>query len=311
MRRFLATILGFVVVGLTAGLAGSFAGNVHPAGDSLAAFRGVLAIAAIAAATLAVAAGLRRLAAAGAVLAAAASLSLAPYKLPAIAETSAPHGLVLYQKNLSYRLTNVLPVLADIRAISPDVITLQEVNGDNDSLLKELAAEYPEQVICAFNDYMAVAVLSRLPVTDGGRLCLDRQGLAALRVETASGPVTVASLHLHWPWPHGQPRQVMDLEPKLAALPGPIVIGGDFNMVRWSATVSRIAAAVGGAPVGTSHVTFPIGDTSFLGLAIDHVIAPLGGETQPRPALGSDHFGLLARITIGDQASPMSLASKG
>ena len=84
--------------------------------------------------------------------------------------------------------------------------------------------------------------------------------------------------------------------PYFASEGGATLIGGDFNMVRWSETLSRIMVLTRTEAVGTSMVTLPMSDLPFGGLSIDHVLAPTGGTLERRPLLGSDHYGLLARF---------------
>ncbi|MEY8837495.1 endonuclease/exonuclease/phosphatase family protein, partial [Cribrihabitans sp. XS_ASV171] len=149
-------------------------------------------------------------------------------------------------------------------------------------------------VFCPFAAVGGVAVLSRFPKVPGSETCVAMQGLAAMRVETPLGKVTLASIHLHWPWPHGQAAQVDRLLPVLEALPRPVILAGDFNAVGWSHSVARIARATGNERIGPHagsfvlpHVPYPV--------TIDHVLAP-GGAAEVMPRLGSDHFGVLARV---------------
>jgi endonuclease/exonuclease/phosphatase (EEP) superfamily protein YafD len=110
-------------------------------------------------------------------------------------------------------------------------------------------------------------------------------------------PVWIVSVHLHWPWPYGQQDHVAELLPVLAGLEGPAVVAGDFNMVRWAHSVRQIAAAARVVPAGPSNGTF-LGFAPLLHLPIDHAFSPAGGRLDLRPALGSDHLGLLARLGL-------------
>jgi endonuclease/exonuclease/phosphatase (EEP) superfamily protein YafD len=108
-------------------------------------------------------------------------------------------------------------------------------------------------------------------------------------------PVWMVSIHLHWPWPYTQADHVATLLPVLAELEGPVVMAGDFNMVRWADSVRRMGAAARSLPAGPSAGTYT-GFDPIMRLPIDHAFAPGGGRLELRPALGSDHLGLLARL---------------
>ncbi len=144
-----------------------------------------------------------------------------------------------------------------------------------------------------------VAVASIWPVVEGSRICGDLDGMAAMQVKTPAGPIWVISLHLHWPYPHRQPVQVRRLIPQIEALQGRKIIGGDFNMVPWSATLRRIEAASGSKRIGYPHKTFPMFDGG-LRLPIDHTLVPDTRlyQTKMRPLLGSDHHGLFAEFRL-------------
>jgi hypothetical protein len=61
--------------------------------------------------------------------------------------------------------------------------------------------------------------------------------------------------------------------------------------------VRQIAAALRVVPAGPSNGTF-MGFAPVLHLPIDHAFSPAGGRLDLRPALGSDHYGLLARLGL-------------
>jgi endonuclease/exonuclease/phosphatase (EEP) superfamily protein YafD len=209
-----------------------------------------------------------------------------------------PSGnMLLYQKNLRFDNAELAALEADIRRADPSVVTLQEVSPPNRALLTALADRFPYQHVCPFGPASGVAVLSRLPPVAGAVVCAP--GLAAMQVtytdSQGSKPVWVVSVHLRWPWPHEQQEQIAALIPVVAGLEGPVVMAGDFNMVRWGDSVRRMAAAARTQAAGPSSGTF-IGFDPVLRLPIDHAFAPGSGRLELRPALGSDHLGLLARL---------------
>ncbi len=278
-----------------AALAASWGGALHPLGDSLAVIRVPLAV--VFALAVIWAAWPRRVRwpLAGLALWAIGAIAL-PRMIPL--GTVSDHDLSLYQQNLLYNRRDDAAWLDSVARHDPDVITLQEVSGRNLALLDSLAAAYPTQVACPFRAVGGVAVLSRLPAVPGTAICAGGDGLAAVQVETAFGPVWLVSLHLHWPWPYGQPEQVARLLPVLQGLEGHVILAGDFNAVAWSHTLRRIEAASGTTRIGPWAPTFhtpPYG----IPLEIDHVLTgpAHAQEVVVLPKHGSDHNGVLALLT--------------
>ena len=298
MRRALVGLLTASVFLIALALAGGLGGRYAPASDTFAVFRGGLGITAIVlTACLVVLEAPLRATFAG-LVAAFALGSLIPYWMAPQADRPPEDALTLYQKNMSYRLESVDQILVDIGITDADVVTLQEVTPANRALLARLPAEYVTRHWCPFNSLGGVAVASVFPEIEGSRRCVPGEGVAEVRVQSPNGPLRLVSLHLHWPWPHEQFQQIERLIPDLENDGTPMVIGGDFNMVRWSWTMRRIAAAPGTRPVGRVHVTLPFADLPLAGLSIDHVLAPGPGMTEVRRLNGSDHLGLLARFTV-------------
>ena len=289
MRTALTLLAGLAALAVL----GGYLGALHPLGDSLAVFRlqaaGALAILS----ALALLAGARQAGRLGMLLALVAGVPvLWAYGSGDVAVTG---GLRLYQKNLLYRNDDLAGLAQDIRAAAPDAVTLQEVSEANLALLAALEPELPHQLQCPFARVGGTAIATRLTPVPGTELCTD--GLAALQVEGPQGRLWLVSVHLHWPWPHGQAAQVRGLLPVLEGLQGPVVMAGDFNMVRWSATVAAMAQAARVRPAGAVHGSYT-GFAPWLVLPIDHVLAPGGGTVEVRGGLGSDHLGLLAEVGL-------------
>jgi endonuclease/exonuclease/phosphatase (EEP) superfamily protein YafD len=270
-----------------------FLGWLHPLGDSLAVGRG-FAVAAVL--VLAIAASFvgMRFAAFWSILFA--MLAGAPVVMATM--MPGPSGsLSLYQKNMRYDNAELAALEADIRAADPMVVTLQEVSDANTALLTALSDRFPYQHICKFSPSGASAVISRLAPVPGAVVCAP--GLAAMQVMMTDTqgevPVWAVSVHLHWPWPYTQQDHVAVLLPTLARMDGSVVMGGDFNMVRWAHSVRQVAAAARVSPAGPSNGTF-LGFAPVIRLPIDHVFSSGGGRVELRPPLGSDHLGMLAQL---------------
>ncbi|SIN97117.1 endonuclease/exonuclease/phosphatase family protein [Vannielia litorea] len=204
-----------------------------------------------------------------------------------------PAALMLYQKNMNYRMPTVAPLLADIEAVAPDLVTLQEVDAENRAVMAAMAGRWPGQHYCEFSAVGGQAVLSRWAALE--TVC--GYGWAGMKVDHPDGAFWLVSVHLHWPAPYAQRAHLARALPELAALEGPVFVGGDFNMVPWSGAMVRLGEALGAARVGRARLSIE----QFGGrlwLPIDHVLAPQGwqGRSVIRPQLGSDHFGVVAQL---------------
>lgn len=272
----------------------TWAGPLHPAADSLAVIRvPLLVLAALALIWTAWPRALR--------------WPLVGFCLLALGQVAwmklhapAPGDFTVYQKNLWYGNRQSEALAREIRSQSPDVVTLQEVSGENRQVLDLLRADYPHQFLCA-DGWWGGAVLSRHPVVAGESLCSAERGLAGVRVSMPRGPVWVLSVHLEWPWPRGQRPQTDRLAPMVDSLEGPVVLAGDFNMMPWGSDVKRLVAATGVRRAGPLLPTFwlkPRGWALSAPLPLDQVYATGGGRAERRPLLGSDHHGVLARVHL-------------
>lgn len=311
MRSMVIQLFVLVLGLLLLALASGFAGRWHPAGDSLAVFRLQFAVAALLVAlVLAVLApqgwrfALAALVVLGLVLPAAsgyAGLGVEPGN-----GTVSGSALRLYQKNMNYLTADVEHIAADIRASGADVVTLQEVSPRNRALMALLAGDYPSQAFCPRRGVGGMAVLSRLSLAgDEGAVC--GSGLTALRLMGPRGAFWAVSVHLFWPWPYRQAEEAAALAGVLAGLDGPVLVGGDFNMVPWGASVRGMARAAGAHVAGPTRTTFTALGRLFP-LPIDQVLLPEGwqGANTLRPELGSDHRGLLTDISLPGGQAPAS-----
>lgn len=299
MRALIRAVL-FVCLAL---LLAGFAGGAHPAGDSLAVFAGVFGAIAVLSIPFA---GLPRAWSWGLALAVGVAVAprVADWRAPSAPIEGDAH-LVLYQKNLHYPKADRTALLADIRDIGPDALTIQEISPQNRGVLDDLKSDYPHQVYCPFESYGGVAVVTRLPVLPGTAFCKPLRGVAGLRVESPAGPVWLVVIHMHWPWPFQQAEDVKQILPTLSALPGPVVVGGDFNMVLRSHLMARFKAATDSYRPHPARPSFNL-PILPIGVTIDHVLAPVSAKAvvSRRPKFASDHRGLVARIVFEPQDAP-------
>ncbi|MEL7258673.1 MAG: endonuclease/exonuclease/phosphatase family protein [Pseudomonadota bacterium] len=208
--------------------------------------------------------------------------------------------LTLYQKNLMSKSWPREPLAEELVASRAEIVTLQEVSDHNRKFMPQLFEAYSFSITCPFRPHQEVALLTSLPVVENTEFCLDGAGMAAVQVVLANQtPLWVVSIHLEWPFPYDQFKQASLVEDKLQSMQGPILIGGDFNMVTWGGSVIRLAKAARAEVLGPYRNTYLSG-RPYLPLPIDNVLVPEGaeGHLERRPRLASDHMGLLARIKL-------------
>lgn len=268
----------------------SFASALHPVADALAVFRGQMALCLMGCAVLLLRRGWVALPAAAVAVLAGGSVAL-----PYLAQQDAG-SLRLYQKNMLYKNDDLAGLEADIRAVAPDVLTLQEVSKANEAMLARLKNLLPHQIMCPYANVGGTAVASRLPIAEGV-VARCGYGVAALPLQGPDGVVWAVSVHLSWPWPYRQQAHSQEILPVIAGLPGPKVVAGDFNMVPWAGMVQRFESVAQARLAGPAQNSLDV-FSPIAPLAIDHVIAPGGGQTQLRPKLGSDHGGIVAQLSL-------------
>ncbi|MGB3386929.1 MAG: endonuclease/exonuclease/phosphatase family protein [Pseudaminobacter sp.] len=300
------------VILLSLPLLAGFFGRLHPAFDSFAHFRIHLAVLMALTALLLIGS---RLFLEGVVAIALATGAIATttksIDLPLLGSTraQASAGQPVYrllQLNLLHNNPEPNRVLSLIGRIRPDVITLNEVSAMWAGKLELLQAAYPYRILCPFpNGVWGVAILSSRPfVRDAEAKCYDRGSLAIAPIDFGGRAVDVATLHLGWPWPFHQPRQIAALAAPLASLSDTALLAGDMNATPWSAAVSRVAE------LGGLELMRSVGPTwqsrwmpQFMqaaGLPIDQVFQR--GVTihnaRTLEAVGSDHLPVLVEFSL-------------
>lgn len=130
------------------------------------------------------------------------------------------------------------PLVAEgLRALDPDVITLQEVSvaEDNAVWLARQLGDYSVHMspkTGARRRREAVATLARLPVLEHRTLAFGHQGRVAQRLVVRQGdvPWTVVNAHLHWSLYDDRTRR-RQVQRLLDWMPAgqPLVLCGDFN----------------------------------------------------------------------------------
>ncbi|WP_100213173.1 endonuclease/exonuclease/phosphatase family protein [Nitratireductor aquibiodomus] len=315
IASMLPAFLAIGVVLVSFPLVAGFWGRLHPALDSMAHFRIHLAVLiALLAAPLLFVKGWRQIGAAGTVLGIATlSATLLPVQASTgsarAGETDAPAARYrLLQLNLRYDNATPKQVFSLIGRTKPDIVTLNEVSRMWVEELKFLEAAYPYRVICPPPARIGgVAILSRRPFADPSAFaCYDRGSMAVATVRLGADAVEIGTLHLGWPWPFEQHRQVGRVAPVLERLPDTAILAGDLNATPWSVTAHRVAAAgrldllPGVGPTWMKPIV-PESLRRLVGLPIDNLftkgrIVPFSVERLED--VGSDHLPVLLEFGI-------------
>lgn len=319
MRVFnrLALLAGTAIL---SALIGGHLNALHPAFDSLSHFRLHLAVAGVA---LALLLAVMRHALGAAALGVISALSLALTVWPALefgnekpaAETGASYRLI--QANLRFDNRTPEEFLRLLAREQPDVVTLQEVSESWLPKLAAISASWPHRLICpGTNRVGGVAILSRRPFAPGGlSACAHSGALGIATIDFNGANLTIATVHLKWPWPHGQPRQLAAMAADFRAMKDagfPFLMGGDMNAAPWSAAVQSIADATGSKVLPQVRGTWllanmPASWIGFAGLPIDNILASeqvrLTDAARTSP-FGSDHLAIVVDFTVDREALP-------
>lgn len=222
----------------------------------------------------------------------------------------------LLQLNLYYRHSKPERVIAMLNEVKPDFVLLDEVSDMWTDRLRGMLNLYPYQLRCGRgNTSGGTAILSREPFGTGRMTeCLGNGSLAVAQMDLDGRSVDLAALHLGWPWPFGQDRQVTRLSASLESLGRDAILTGDLNAVPWSRTARRVAAAGALTPMPSPGPSWlfnwlPARWRPWIGLPIDHVFSK-GGVVlysgRALPEVGSDHLPILIEFGVVREAHPVT-----
>ncbi|MEO9653345.1 MAG: endonuclease/exonuclease/phosphatase family protein [Roseobacter sp.] len=280
------TVLGIAVLVCCLILTG-FLGGIHRGADSIAILRPMLAVICFVGLFLTCSIW-KRLLFGGMILLT--TFTVGAHFTPQQTDTN----IRFYSKNLGHKNVEMQKIVADIQPADVDVVMLQEVTLQNEHILKDLQNEFPFTHLCRFSGRIGIAVMSRHTFA-GDPMCSDLRAVSAAPILLDGKHLWVVFVHIPWPWPFDTAKNENAAVNTLSNLKGMVVIAGDFNMVPWSGRVGRIASMTG------TTLTGPVLSTLFLGeipLPIDLAMAPGGGTIATRPQFGSQHFGIIADLTV-------------
>jgi len=208
-------------------------------------------------------------------------------------------------------------VRAQVLEADPDLVVLQEISTDWNSVLDDLDDVWPHAYVVARHDNFGMAVLSRWPLVDLVEQRLPAEGKNGIpslwfTVSTPGGSLRVGSVHVYPPvgaWAWGLRA---DHLAEVAALASdtalPVLVVGDLNTSMSTGSyrdfVERAGLQNGRAGHGWLG-TWPAGAPDWARIPLDHVLHGEGvsvGGLEVLPQNGSDHRALLAEVSMARPA---------
>lgn len=268
---------------------------------------------AVTAVVLALVALRRRWGAVAALVAAGAvsATAVLPYvPLPGAATNAAPAALKVLTVNVSYRQFDVKRLLALVREADPDVLVVQELTPHAERVLADFDKSFPHFRKFPADGPTGIGLWSRYELESGETFALGRLPAIQARVRAPSGAFTVIGAHLSSPM---TPRraaarnvELRALGARSAAIDGPLVVAGDFNVTPYSPYFQEWLAASGltdsrrGRTLSASWPTmFPL-----VAIPIDHVAVNSSFTILSHQRLAnfeSDHYGVLVELALEER----------
>jgi len=215
--------------------------------------------------------------------------------------------------NVSYRQFSPRRFLEIVREVDADVVVVQELTPYAAEVLAPLDEILPNHFKMPAEGRFGIAVWSRLPLESATPFALGRQPAIEARVRFGDTAFTVLGVHLNAPT---SPRRAAArnnelklLAERSAAIEGPLVVAGDFNLTPYSPLFGDWLAASGLTDTRrgrTPSVSWPA-VLPILGIPIDHVaVSPEFTILAHRrlPNFGSDHYGVLAELALAGAETP-------
>ena len=213
--------------------------------------------------------------------------------------------LKVAQFNLGGERSDVDSVVASLKALNADVVSLVEARAERPDLLEQLKAQYPYQVNCFDKSGCEMAIVSKLPLSESNIV----GAVHTLPIISASlgadyaGLVVIAVHTTRFPHITEQFTQLRFIAQALENQSEPLLVLGDFNATPQSRVLKEFAQRLGLA-VNTYLPRWPATYGSPQ-LAIDHILTSsslrvLSAEEAGQSA-GSDHLPIALILGVAPQ----------
>lgn len=212
--------------------------------------------------------------------------------------------------------------VAALREMAPDILMVAENWDGWGRHLEAFAANFPGRAPADWRTADRPTLFSKFPILESetvrpfagvaaGNDPLLARAASAFSYERAlldlggGGRMTVVAVHAPYPLGTGvaalRHRYLARLAVALAAVEGPLILLGDFNVTPWSPDYRDLVATAGLVSASGGHIaTWPVW-SPILRVPIDHILArgPLTLLRATRgPDLGSDHFPVMASLCL-------------
>ncbi len=199
-----------------------------------------------------------------------------------------------------------------VKKHQPDVLVTLESDQWWEEKLETLISEMPYTVKCPLDNLYGMHVFSRLPLAEQETCYLVEEDIPSIHatLELRTGDkVRAHFLHPAPPSPTENTEsterdaELVIVARSVADSDQPVIVTGDLNDVAWSATTrlfrkisGLLDPRIGRGIFNTFHVSYP-----FMRWPLDHLFHSQHftlQDIQCLPAIGSDHFPLLTRLSF-------------
>jgi endonuclease/exonuclease/phosphatase (EEP) superfamily protein YafD len=209
--------------------------------------------------------------------------------------------------NVSYRQFSARRFHEIVAEAAPDVLLVVEFTPHAAEVLADLDKSFAYDLKAPAEGPYGIALWSRFPLAAAATFPLGSVPAVEARVETPRGEFTLLGVHLSAPrLPRRAQQRNEELEllaARRAAIAGPLIVAGDFNVTPYSPYFTDWLAAThltdtrrGRTLAPSWPATLPI-----LGIPIDHVAVTPDFAIRAHhrlPGFGSDHWAVLAELTF-------------
>ncbi len=230
-----------------------------------------------------------------------------PQLTPDAGATPGATPLKVLTVNVSFRQFSARRFREIVAQAAPDVLLVVEFTPHAEEVLAEFDKTFPQKLKAPAEGPYGIAIWSRFPLEHAYTFQLGPVPAIDALVRTPAGTFTLLGVHLSAPT---LPRRAelrneeLDLlAERRAALAGPVIVAGDFNVTPYSPYYSDWLAATqltDSRYRRTLSTSWPA-VLPILGIPIDHVAVSKEFDILAHrrlPAFGSDHWGIMAELAL-------------
>ena len=230
-----------------------------------------------------------------------------------IGSRGAEPNLRILHANILTSNTNHEAFLDLVRAVDPDIISVQENNVAWQRAFRALDEAYPHSKAVAHGDNFGIYFYTRLPTEEIESFIIAASEVPAIKTKIAVAGRSVSVLSAHTLPPvreaHMEVRkaQFAAMPELFEAIDGPAILIGDLNTTMSSPYYRELESATG---LRNARYGFGFGATwpahySVLGLPLDHVLVSPEIEVvsfRVGSDIGSDHLPIIVELYVPPRA---------